>query len=87
MTVLALVAMGVGTVATLLVVFLVWRDALRRGVPARTRPGGGASVSRRNVELDALDSLDATLDQSFPASDPPPFSTGIARPYPAEALR
>lgn len=63
--------------AALLVAALIgrggWSPAADVGETAGTEDGDAA----------AHEDLDAALEQSFPASDPPSFSTGIARVHPA----
>lgn len=67
------------SIAALLVGFFTWRGMLLR---APTAPGTYQSPRAD----DSSDDLDDVLAQSFPASDPPSSTSGIARVRPAVRL-
>lgn len=77
---LALLVLPASIVAALLVVFFIlrahWRYDVVRGTGASPRPPRSEEAS---------DDLDDVLAQSFPASDPPSSTTGIARVLPVAA--
>jgi hypothetical protein len=77
---LALLVLPASVVAALLVAFFILRAHWRHDALATA----GASPRSSDTE-DGSDDLDDVLAQSFPASDPPSSSTGIARVLPAPA--
>ena len=78
--VLALLVLPASIVAALLVVLFILRAHGRHDAL------GAAAASPRSANVeDGSDDLDDVLAQSFPASDPPSSTTGIARVLPVPA--
>jgi len=65
--------------AALVVATLISHRDWSDGAPVSQTAGGAPTA------LVSSEDLDEALEQSFPASDPPPVTTGIARVQPAPA--
>jgi len=77
---LAFLLVPASIVAALLVVYFIWRAAWRHDAA-----DAAAAASPFAAADDGHDDLDDVLAQSFPASDPPSSTTGIARVLPVPA--
>ena len=78
---LAVVLAGSSVVAALLVVYFIWRATWQQEAAAAAAAAAAALASAD----DDADDLDDVLAQSFPASDPPSSTSGIARVLPVPA--
>ena len=63
-----------------------YRDGVRTVLPTIGGPASAAESGEWRRRLAADQALDQTLADSFPASDPPSWTPGIARPNPATGV-
>ncbi|MCG5239115.1 YgaP-like transmembrane domain [Azospirillum doebereinerae] len=79
----ALVARGLTGYCPVKNLLADWEHAKARAIPAQDIDEGRNQFSRHPGDIyetdDDKETLDEALEQSFPASDPPPINPGVAR--------